>query len=268
MQKPKKSKRETKPSLERIRDAFESVAARLTNMDEQPLLEPGTEVGAVVSAALAAAPAVAMYRDAIRKDLPHFNLAQIDDIEPMALALAYAERVFAYSSTAGDGFAELLDEARKLREGLQIAAEALAHRGLFDKDLVNRTVGEGVDIAASLSALAALFSADWSKVASRTAVEKSEIERASEVASELGLALTAQKAADGADGAAQMLARSFALLLGSYEQCRRAVAFVRWSEQDVDSIAPALQKRKRTAKKAPESAPAADEDTAPETASL
>ncbi len=69
---------------------------------------------------------------------------------------------------------------RPLREGLLVAAEALGHRNLLDKQRVaDIREGEGhADLASDLIALAELFRGSWDKVRAKTAVEDEELERA------------------------------------------------------------------------------------------
>ena len=45
-----------------------------------------------------------------------------------------------------------------------------------------------------------------------------------------------------AEGAAERRLRAFALFMRAYDACRRAIAYLRWDEDDADTIAPSLFK--------------------------
>src|SRR6185437_9455403 len=131
---------------------------------------------------LAAAPRIREHRDAIAEQLPLHDLGALDKLESYAHAAWYAHLVHTYASGSPESAKALIEEGTRLREGLLIAAEALAHRALLDADSVARIrKGGGNDVAGDLVALAALFREGWSKISGKTAVEKHEIDRAAEL---------------------------------------------------------------------------------------
>lgn len=227
-------------------DAFAKIEPRLASVAPEELGAAAVDIAAAVAAAVAAAPRIREHREAIAEQLPKHPIELVDELETYAHAAQYAHLVHVYASGGPEAAKNLLDEAVKLREGLLIAAEALAHRGLLDADAVAdiRKGSGNADTGNDLSALASLFHAAWGKVSAKTAVERHEIDRARE----LGPAVLAVRAARRKDGKAvdteDQRARAFALLSNAYDRSRQAIAYVRWKEGDVDAIAPSLTKKR------------------------
>jgi hypothetical protein len=227
-------------------EAFAKVEAELAALSAEELLPINLDISAAVTAVLSATPKIREHRAAIADELPQLPLASVDKLDTYALAAWYAHLAHTYAAQGPDAAKALIDEASKLREGLLIAAEALAHRGLLNADVVAKIrKGSGhVDTANDLVALAALFKSEWSKVSSKTAVEKSEIDRAEELGPAVMIAVAARKAGSKPGDSEGQRSRAFTLLANAYDDCRRALAYLRWKEEDADSIAPSLYKKK------------------------
>jgi hypothetical protein len=225
-------------------DAFAKVEAELASLAADALTPITVDLGGAVGSVLAAAPRIREHRDAIAEQLPRHPIESVDKLATYAQAAWYAHLVHTYSSGSPESAKALIEEATRLREGLLIAAEALAHRALLDADAVARIrKGSGnADLAGDLIALAALFRESWSKLAGKTAVEKPEIDRAAELGPAVLVAAAAKKHKN-TDTDAQRT-RAFTLLVNAYDACRRALAYLRWKEGDMDSIAPSLFKKR------------------------
>jgi hypothetical protein len=225
-------------------DAFAKVEPELASLAAEALAPVTVDVGAAVASVMAAAPRIREYRDAMVEQLPHHPLWALDKLETYAQAAWYAHLLHSYSNTNPESAKALLEEATRLREGLLIAAEALAHRNLLDADVVARIRKSlaQVDLSGDLSALASLFRESWGKVSSKTAVEKSEIDRAAELGPAV-LVASAAKKHKNTDTEAQR-ARAFTLLVNAYDLCRQALAYLRWKEADADTLAPSLFKKR------------------------
>ena len=248
-------------------DAFTKIEPELAALSTEELAPLPADFGATINAVLAAVPRIHAHRSAIAEELPKHPIALVDKLETYAQAAWYAHLVHTYSSNGPEATKALVEEATKLRDGLLIAAEALAHRNLLDADAVAhiRKGAGNADTAADLGALATLFKESWGKVASKTAVERLEIDRAAELGPAVLVASHAKNAGKPVDTEAQR-ARAFTLLSTAYDAARHALAYLRWKEGDADSIAPSLHKkkagRKPGAKKDEEGS--AEETAAPE----
>ncbi len=225
-------------------DAFTKIEPELAALAADALAPMTIDPGAAVNSVLAAAPRIREHRDAIAEQLPKHPIEAIDKLESYAQAAWYAHLVHTYASGSPEQSKALIEEATKLREGLLIAAEALAHRNLLDADAVAKIrKGSGnADMAGDLTALAALFKEGWSKVSAKTAVEKHEVERAAELGPAVLVALHAKKHKNA--NTEDQRARAFTLLVNAYDACRQALAYLRWKEGDADSIAPSLFKKR------------------------
>lgn len=230
----------------------EPVLAALSPEDFAPI---NADIPRAVSIAVGAVPHIAKLRDGAAK-LPDFDVTNIDRLGTYALAAWYAHLLALPEVQAGD-LASLLEEARPLREDMLLSAELLAHKGFFDKDAVRGIrAGQGnLDTANDLVALAALFSADWSQVENKTPVEWSQVERAAQLGPRILVALGAReqpgaKVANPADPAERRV-RAFTVFVRAYDQCRRAVTFLRWNDGDAGEIAPSLFANRGPRKAAP-----------------
>src|ERR1700722_8832767 len=111
-------------------DAFTKVEPELVALAAEALAPITIDLGAAVSSVLAAAPRIREHRDAIAEQLPHHPIGAVDKLETYAQAAWYAHLVHTYASGSPESAKALIEEGTKLREGLLIAAEALAHRAL------------------------------------------------------------------------------------------------------------------------------------------
>lgn len=235
--------------------------------DEVPRIT--LDVGRAVAVALGAIPHLRTFRPAMQKELPKHPIVLLDKLETYALAAWYAH-LLASPPAGGDApVKKLLEEATPLRESLLVAAEALAHRGHVDAARV-ASIRSGlgyVDMAGDLVALAALFLESWAKLSTKTAIELGEVQRAAVLGPELLAALGERGQpldVPGAEGAAERRLRAFALFVRAYDACRRAVAYLRWDEDDADAIAPSLFKGRGGGRRSSE--PSVDGPSEPERA--
>jgi hypothetical protein len=147
-----------------------------------------------------------------------------------------------------------------------VAAEALAFAGLVDDGrLAEIRAGSGpLDLATDLVALGALFDVSWRSVHGKTVINRTQVERASQLGTELFVALGAKDhvANRATSEAIDLRNRAFTLLVRAYDSARRALAYLRWDDGDVDLVAPSLyqRSRKRAAAADPDDSVAGDEE--------
>jgi hypothetical protein len=253
-------------------DAFAKIEPELAALTPEEIAPITVDVSAAVTAVLSAAPKIREHRDAIVEQLPLHPIEQLDALETYAHGAWYAHLLHNYANGSPEAAKGMIEEAQKLREDLLVAAEALAHRGMLDADAVAAIrKGQGhADTAGDLTALAHLFSASWGKVSAKTAVERSEIDRAAELGPAVMIAIAVRKNGAKTTDTEGQRARAFALLARAYDGCRRAITYLRWTEGDTESIAPSLFKKRagrkpgsgkkeEGAESAPEATEASDE---------
>jgi len=227
-------------------EAFARIEPELAAVPAETLAPITIDFAAAVNSVLAAVPRVLEHRDAIAEHLPKHPIDAVDKLESYAQTAWYAHVVHTYSSGSPESAKALLEEATRLRDDLLIAAEALAHRALLDSDAVARIRKASAtgDLGGELTGLAALFKAGWSRISGKTAVEKHEIDRAAELGPAVLVASAAKKHKTTDTNTEDQRARAFALLVGAYDSCRQALAYLRWKEGDAEIIAPSLFKKR------------------------
>ncbi len=248
----------TLPSPAEAAVAFEALLPEIRALRPEEIRRVTANVPFAVTVALGAEPRVAALRDAIVAQTPGTPIACVDRLREHIYAAYYAHLVALPAPKTESEKKALLEEASPLRKDLLVAAEALAAKQLVDAALVAKIrSGTGrIDAAGDLIALSALFASAWAHIEDKTAITADEVERAGTLGMQLLVALTsdarpaAQEATPG-----ELRARAFTLLVRCYDECRRAIAYVRHHEGDANEIAPSLFVRAAKAKKAP--APAA-----------
>jgi hypothetical protein len=252
--------------------AYGRVEPKLIALAPEDLVTVYIEVPKAVSAVLGALPHLRELREEIVRDLPNHPIETLDELEDYALAAWYADLLYTTPASELD-VKKLTEEASGLRESLLVAAEALAHRNLLDKQrIIEIRKGKGhADLAGDLVSLAEVFRGAWDKVRAKTAVEDAELDRASDVGVRLLAALAAKPgkgsaAAPKITDAADRRARAIALVAKAYEECRRAVAYLRWHEGGDSDLAPSLLQKPRGRRPNAEKAAAAASGAATEAA--
>jgi hypothetical protein len=232
--------------------AFEKVKPQLLALRADELEYLNSDIPNAASIALAAYGRMMELRPRMA-ELPGHPVELLDELPTYAAAAWYAHLVSVPAAGDGERVKKLLDEAGPLRDALLLAAEALAPRGLLDADKVAEIrAGLGnLDKANDLAALSDLFKRAWPRIAGKTAVDRAEVDRAATLGMELLLALgekgLAQKQATTAE-ARDLRVRAFTLLVRAYEQCTRAVSYLRWMEDDVELYTPSLRQRPRSSR--------------------
>jgi hypothetical protein len=153
-------------------------------------------------------------------------------------------------ATQGTGdmarLAILLEEATPLRELMLGSGEMLALAGFVSKERVAAIRrGKGnVDTADDLQTLGRLYRELWASVHDKVPVTMTMVERAIVLSAEI------TKALGGRDLKADPLeqrkdpryvrAQAFSLFARAYDECRRAVTYLRWQQGDAWEIVPSL----------------------------
>jgi hypothetical protein len=250
-------------------EAFAKVEKEIEALEVDDLEPINVDIPRAVAVAVGAVPHVLALRGQVVEELPRFPIKKLEGLGNYALAAWYAH-LLALPETLEKELGALLEEAAPLREDMLVAAEALAHKGYLDPTSV-KSIREGqgnIDKANDLVALAALFSREWGKVKNKTTVEWREVEQAAALGPKILVALGARDQpgvkAPNAGDPAQRRARAFTLFVRAYDECRRAVHYLRWHEDDADEIVPSLFATRGRGKAGRSEESAAPEEDAPE----
>jgi hypothetical protein len=237
-------------SPELAQAALDKLRPRLAALRPEEVLPVNVDIPTAASIALGAHERMLELRPAIVEHLHSHAVELLDELPTYALAAWYAHLISLPAADNGDRARKLMEEAVPLRESLLVAAEALAHRGLLDPGRVaDIRAGQGnIDRASDLVGLADLFLQAWPQIAQKTAVDRAEVERAAALGPELLAALGSRGLAEKQRSSPEtrdLRARAFTLLLNAYEECARAVTYLRWHEDDAEAFAPTLRPRSR-----------------------
>jgi hypothetical protein len=207
------------------------------------------DVPSAVTRALGVLPDLRARRDAIAQ-LPDFDLARFDRLESYARAAGYAHAVYLATSQPAESLPTLHAAALTARDTLLVGAEALASKELLSRDrLAEIRAGQGYrDTAMDLIGLVAMFRAAWPTIAGRTAVDAEDLAEAEKLADRLLVAVGLRERGNPAIAeAADERRRAVTLFARAYEDVRRALTYLRWYHGDVETVAPSLYNRARSA---------------------
>ena len=184
---------------------------------------------------------LAIYADRL-KALPEFPADRLGKFPDYVLALFIAQSCYALATTPVEELPALLDEATARCDVMIAEGKTLIVRGLFNSDALDDLTGTHgyKSVAFDLSGLAQLFKAAWPSIQGKTGLQQSEIDQADQLALKLAAAVAHRENAQSIAEATDIRQRMFTLFSASYDQIRRGVSYLRWSEGDVDEIVPSL----------------------------
>ena len=213
-------------------------------MDEKDLLVINIDVTTAVTTAAGAMPEIMALRERASK-LVEFETKEFDNLETYALALMHVQGEYVAASTPPEELLALNGRARRCVTccvGRHGARQARAD----DVPSWLASGGAGYKVLAEdLVGLSALLRDSWDRVSAKTAITMTELDQAEELSDKLLSAVGAREQAPAAlaEVSVQRRARFFTLFVQSYDQVRRAIDFLRWNEDDLETIAPLVCRR-------------------------
>jgi len=242
-------------------DAFEEAYKRrleeIQAVPDDELVATNLDIPGVVATVLGTLPEVRSLRAEMAR-VPQLDQELVDALEDYARATGEAAARYGTATAPRVDIIALNEAAVKQREQLRTDALALASRGLVDRARLgsfNGLLGYK-NVAFELIEYATILRDSWSAINGKTPLTLEEIHDAKELGMQLlEAAGLREQAPIVAAEAAKIRQQAFTLLSKAYDEVRRAVGFLRWREDDADSIAPSLYAghggRKRTDAQAP-----------------
>lgn len=237
-------------ALDRVRPEF----ARLS---EQELLSITLDPVTAAVTMRGALPKIQALRPELEK-LSNFDIRVLDKLEDYLHAWLRANALFLGSALPPEGFSSLVAKVAAFRDAFASDAQALVHRGVLGPETIAGLKGAvgHKNIAGDVLTLTTVFRSNWEKVSGRTCVTAAELDEADaaldELITDLGLR---DQTPQSKEVTALERQQAYTLFVNAYDQIRRAVSFLRWSEGDADELAPSLfggKKRKAVAESEPE----------------
>jgi len=246
-----------------FQEHYEAHLPEYVAIKPEELVALNIDATSAVTTALGAHAEIMQLAPRIEVELPLFNLAQLRHLDEYAMGLSYAHTLFLMTSQTSGALQAVVDEGTQLRDRLVADANALVLRGVVNaaplKDL--RGIIGFKNLAVDLQLLAAFFLENFPKVEGKCATQREELTKANRIAATILRAVgLKEQGAAGISATADMRVRAFTLFSRVYDQARRAVTYLRWAEDDGETIAPSLYAgrggRKRTRTDAAAPAPA------------
>jgi len=253
----------------RYRQAFQQALPAAQQLAVKELIPINIDLPTTVTTTLGALPEILALRDRA-KALPEFDVQHLDNLETYALAAMHAHGDYIAASAPPEALLALSEQATALRDTLYSDALALSNRGLISGEKLpdmKSVIGYKL-LATDLIALSSLLRRSWDKISTKTAVTMNELDRAEILSDQLMSAVgTREQAPAVVAEVIQQRQRMLTLLVKSYDQARRAITFLRWNEDDLETIAPSLYAGRTGHKKADPgtAAPPTPPTTAPAT---
>jgi hypothetical protein len=223
-------------------EGFRRVEAEIRAVPDNELISINVDVPSAIASVLGTLPELNALRPQFA-GLIGFDLTRVDKLRDYALALGHTHAMYRAAAGPSDGLSAMANELIELRDVLQADAMALAKRKVLDEAQVTK-LRSGVgykNIAFEVVGLIGLFRERWDSIKGRTLIQPEELEHAGRRAQELVTAVGLKEQAPAMVGAAAAVRqRAFTLFSSAYDEARRAVAYLRWHQNDADTIAPSL----------------------------
>ncbi len=230
--------------LEDAEAGYGRVKLEVEAQDPNDLSALNTDLVNACSIALGVAPTIMEYRDRAA-NLSEFNIKNFDKLNDYAKATWYLHITNLPAAEAAE-LSDLETEMVALRGKLMLWAGPLVASGkLPDKAIQAIKDGVGAKAFASdVVSLVALYRANWDHIHSMCGVTVEDLDRGAKIAPAVfaGVSLRDNQPSQVQGDAALRVHQAWTLLDRAYSQCRRAIAFLRWDEGDVDRIAPSLRR--------------------------
>jgi len=224
-------------------EAMARIAPDAAALSVDELTQVNLDLQQATGTILGVLPEVMALREQIVKQLPAFDIAQVDKLEDYTLALRFAHAAFQTATLPADDLTGLSEEALALRERLVADAKALSLHNLINPLKLDSLKGaNGIkNVAQDLQMLSQILQESWPQIQGKSATVADDLQAASRIGTRLTriVGLREQGPAQVA-AATEQRQRVFTLTLRAYDEARAAVAYVRRREGDAESITPNL----------------------------
>lgn len=247
--------------------AFEKRRDEILGVDDDALAPLNVHVHSAVATVLGVLPELVPYREAM-STLQGLDQQKIQGLEEYAQAAGEAHSRWVTAMRPPEDIRALNQQALAMRETIRSDATALASRGLIAREQVAafRGLVGYKNVGFELIDWANLMRDCWSSIQGKTALTTAEVQRAKDTGEQLVRAAGLREQAPIFQAqAARVRQQAMTLLLGAYDETRRAITYLRWHEDDADSIAPSLYagKTRQSTREPPAATPPAPPVTPP-----
>ena len=228
--------------LDAQRVAFDNLLATISAVPKEEQRHVNLDLPGVFTTIYKTLAQTAIYEPKVAK-LEFTDHPAIKMLPDLVLAGLYIENEIASTSQATNELAPKIEEGTALAQIMVADIKALVLRKVLPVDaLGDYNSGNGFHaLATNLGHVARLADRNWAAIEGRSGITRADIKRAGELNQEIFKYL-GERATNGGDLAqlAALRAQNFTLIVRAYDELRRAIAYLRYHEGDVDEIAPSL----------------------------
>jgi hypothetical protein len=225
-----------------LREFYELQRERIEAVPADSLRHITTDVGACATSILGLVAKAMTFRSRLAT-LAEYDISLLDQMKPLAQATLHLHGVRQTAISSGPSLEPLVQEATAARELFLLEGKTLVVRKLMDpqafKDIDGGTGHRKIGI--DLVGLVAAFREAWPRIAGKTGLSQAEIDAAEQSAGRLLEAVGQREHAESLSADITLMrAKAFTLLVHSYDQLRRGIAFLRHTEGDMDELFPSI----------------------------
>jgi len=237
---------EGKDNVDREVDArltLERVLPDYAALRQEELVQVNLDIPAAVITILGALPEIKGLRAQLAPRMNKEELELFDKLEDYTVACQEAHSRYLSVTQSPSELAAIVQEAQQARDRLLADALALANRGLADGSQLKELSGVVgyKNLSVDLSIIVQTLRAAWPNIQGKSPITEAELDRAHKLHLYLMRVVGLKEQGSAAISAATDLRiRAFTLLLRTYEHVRRFVSFLRYHEEDLETIAPTL----------------------------
>lgn len=235
------------PTLKAALDAKRDMLARLPATEAvAPANLDASAAASIVSGSLRR---ILQHRDGIAAQFGDAGVIIVDDLQ----TLTYATMQACIEHDAADSASDLRVHHESVLEDHNLLvddADALSNRKLIERSRIDagRPIQGYRTTARSTLVLVALFREHWSAVEGKTPLTAADLDRIEQNAQSMLMRLDEREQRASRLPSAELRARALGVLAKSYGEVRRMIGYVRFWEDDADTIAPSLWSGRRRGK--------------------
>lgn len=225
-----------------LQGAYVALQARIAEANRDAPVATGIDTLTAAKIIFGALPGIMKYRSQAAR-LDGFDIRTFDALEQAVHAALFTQYEYQSLSRPPEPVHDLVEKARTMLDRLLFAARALAHSGVisagFDGQL-NGGLGYA-QLAADVSVMARVFQREWAVIQGKTAITEAEWSEAKRLGDKL-LRVVAEREQQhtAREEMAELRQKAKVFLIETYDEARRAIAYLRWKEGDATQIVPSL----------------------------
>lgn len=227
-------------NLEAAESSYLRVAPEIEAVKSDELPTINFDVVSGSSTILGVSDRILTFRDRIVR-LPEFDPKNVDNLKDYTIAAWYVYITNLPQPEPAEADA-LITEVGTLRSKFLMWSVPLVGEGVFDQGAIDK-IKEGTgfkDAASDVVAFVGLYRANWDRCVNNCGVREADLERAALIAPRVFsiVSLREQRQTTPTGEGFTRVRRAWALPERAYDQCRRALAYLRHTEGDMEEIAP------------------------------